>query len=72
MTKLLQLISKPILLIGTYAWTIPLAIKLSIKLYKYRKDGYDKNEIKDLIITFLSGIGIQPEKKKEGTNGKIT
>ncbi len=53
-----------------YAWAVKVAVKIAWKFYKYRKDGYSKEELLDIAGVFLSKIGVQLDKSKAGNEAK--
>ena len=47
-----------------YAWAAKIALKIAWKLYKYRKDGYSREEIQDLLGTLFEEFGLRINQKE--------
>lgn len=55
---------RPLSVAVKYAWAVKVAVKIAWKFYKYRKDGYSKEELIDIAGVFLSEIGVRLDKSK--------
>ncbi len=49
--------------IFNYAWALKIAFGIGWKVYRYRKDGYSKEEIMDILFYALESIGINSKRK---------